>query len=183
VLLHCVAAGLVSAGEKAFLSNMKSIRLSEFDYSAPNMGYFVTLRQKVGLSKAVSGELFAMLLQVVSNSPYVCDALVVMPDHVHTLVHADAAGGHALSELVCTLKSKSVYLLKQKRLIQSSFWQRGYHEHVLRGAEDFEEKLNYIVNNPFRAGLVEVDEAYRHLYVAALEQGRHKAAPYAMEDS
>ena len=161
---------------------MKSIRLSGFDYSAANRAYFVTARYKLSLLETVCGQLYMVLLRLVEDSNYTCDALVVMPNHVHLLVHACDANNQRLSELICVLKSKSVYLLKKKGLVQESFWRRGYYEHVIRGREDFEEKLRYIVNNPVKAGLAEGDEPYGYLYVAALEPGRHKAAPYATEE-
>lgn len=160
---------------------MKSIRLSGFDYSAANRAYFVTAKYKLTLLETVRGELCRVLFRLVRDSSYTCDALVVMPDHVHLLVHASDANNQRLSELICVLKSKSVYLIKKSGIIQESFWRRGYYEHVIRGREDFEEKLRYIVNNPIKAGLVEGNEPCRYLYVAALNVGRHKAAPYAEE--
>ncbi|MDH3892573.1 MAG: transposase [candidate division Zixibacteria bacterium] len=162
---------------------MKSVRLSGFDYRAANQAYFVTAKFKLPLQETVCSKLFEALLQLIGDSEYTCDALVVMPDHIHVLVRAGDSDRTALSDLVCILKSKSVYLLKQENLITESFWQRGYHEHVIRGPVDLKEKLTYIVNNPIRASLVEVEETYRYLYVAALEKGRRKAAPYAMEET
>ena len=36
----------------------------------------------------------------------------------------------------------------------SPIWQRGFFDHVLRNDESYEDKWNYVRENPVRAGLV-----------------------------
>ncbi|MCA1659416.1 MAG: transposase [Verrucomicrobiaceae bacterium] len=77
---------------------------------------------------------------------------VIMPDHVHLFV-AMPAIGITLSEWVHTLRT---VLGKQLlRLgVQKPHWQEGFFDHVLRSAESYAQKWEYVRMNPVRAGLV-----------------------------
>ena len=44
-------------------------------------------------------------------------------------------------------------------------WQEESFDHVLRSQESFEEKLEYVRQNPVRRGLVSRPEEYRWLWV------------------
>jgi REP element-mobilizing transposase RayT len=81
---------------------------------------------------------------------------VIMPDHVHLFV-AMPATGMTLSEWVHTLRT---VLGKQLlRLgIQKPHWQEGFFDHVLRNAESYSQKWEYVRMNPVRAGLVDNPE-------------------------
>ncbi len=81
------------------------------------------------------------------------DCVIVMPDHVHLIVtpyeHA------SLSMVMQRIKSASAYrvnrLLARKRLL----WQRESFDRIVRSEENLDQKREYILNNPVRAGLVE----------------------------
>jgi hypothetical protein len=45
--------------------------------------------------------------------------------------------------------------------MQTSLWQRGYYDHVLRQDEDLHRVAAYIVANPVRAGICPDALAYR----------------------
>ncbi len=57
-------------------------------------------------------------------------------------------------------KSWLMWLLKQKDDIL--FWQPGNHPEEIRTREFFQQKLDYIHNNPVRAGWVDKAEDYRY---------------------
>ena len=78
---------------------------------------------------------------------------VLMPDHLHLFV-AIAPGGMEISKWVQILK---VTMAKALRLRGHTgpYWQKGFFDHVLRSAESYRLKWEYVRNNPVRAGLVE----------------------------
>ena len=41
-------------------------------------------------------------------------------------------------------------------------WQPEYFDHVLRSSESYEEKWEYVCNNPIRAGLAESVDEWKH---------------------
>lgn len=53
-----------------------------------------------------------------------------------------------------------LWLLRQNGEIQ--FWQPGNHPEEIRSADFFRQKLNYIHQNPVRAGIVVKEEEYRY---------------------
>jgi putative transposase len=74
---------------------------------------------------------------------------VLMPDHLHLFVKGDA--NFMLSR----------WMGGQKRAIavelgcrSRELWQPGFFDHVLRSDESYDEKWNYVRENPVRAGLV-----------------------------
>jgi len=72
-------------------------------------------------------------------------AYVVMPDHVHWLLHLR---GH-LPEAV------RLYKAKVSVCIGRPIWQKGFHDHAVREEENLRQAARYLVANPLRAGLVE----------------------------
>jgi len=87
---------------------------------------------------------------------------VIMPDHVHLFVRFGRDSELTLGEWIKGLKrgldgalakrGASVSVIPGQRL--RSFWQPGFHDHVLRNDESYSEKWNYVCENPVRAGLV-----------------------------
>jgi putative transposase len=81
---------------------------------------------------------------------------VIMPDHVHLFV-AIPATGITLSEWIHALRT--VIGKQLLRLgIQKPHWQEGFFDHVLRSAESYSQKWDYVRMNPVRAGLCAIPE-------------------------
>jgi putative transposase len=75
---------------------------------------------------------------------------VIMPDHVHFFVCGDHE--FVLSEWIKGLKRCVSNALRN----DAFRWQPGFFDHLLRNEESYDEKWNYVCQNPVRAGLVEV---------------------------
>jgi putative transposase len=78
---------------------------------------------------------------------------VSMPDHLHAFVALD----HERLNLASWMKSLKNALSKtlRGRKISSPHWQKTFFDHILRSAESYSEKWDYVCNNPVRAGLVD----------------------------
>ena len=81
-------------------------------------------------------------------------AFCLMPDHLHWLFRL--GHGSDLSTLVGRLKGRS------SRHVPLLRWQRGFHDHAVRGDEDLRRLARYIITNPVRAGLVDRVGDYPH---------------------
>jgi REP element-mobilizing transposase RayT len=76
---------------------------------------------------------------------------VLMPDHIHLFV-AFPMTDLTLSEWIGSLKT--VLGKELLRLgVQKPHWQEGFFDHVLRSAESYGQKWEYVRMNPVRAGL------------------------------
>jgi REP element-mobilizing transposase RayT len=84
-------------------------------------------------------------------SKYRMYAWCVMPNHVHALFRIHDT--HSLAEILHAWKSFSAS--RANRLLRRSgeFWQREYYDHLVRSEKEFYRIVNYIAENPNRAGL------------------------------
>ncbi|MEI6108082.1 MAG: IS200/IS605 family transposase [Opitutae bacterium] len=78
-----------------------------------------------------------------------------MPDHLHALLAVP--NGESLPDVVRLWKG-----YQSKRL--SINWQAGFFDHRLRSDESEEEKTNYILLNPVRAGLAAKAEDWSYVW-------------------
>ena len=89
-----------------------------------------------------------------------------MPDHVHLicLPLRDSEGEISIPEITRTIKSESAHRINKAMGRTGRVWQDESFDHVLRGCECLREKVQYILENPVRAGLVLQTEDYRWLW-------------------
>ena len=84
-------------------------------------------------------------------------AYCFMPDHLHLLV-TGATENADVRRFIRLAKQLSGYEFHQHR--QTSLWQPSYFDRALRGEDDTEAVVAYIVANPVRAQLVERADDY-----------------------
>ncbi|MEY2492533.1 MAG: REP-associated tyrosine transposase [Verrucomicrobiota bacterium] len=72
-----------------------------------------------------------------------------MPDHLHLLIGID--GKTPLSNVIRDFKR----IMTRNTGVK---WQHNYFDHRVRRDENLPEKADYILNNPVRAGLIDVAE-------------------------
>ncbi len=79
---------------------------------------------------------------------------VVMPDHVHFFC-ASEADGTSLSMFVGKWKEWTAKYGARRLGLASRLWLTRFFDHVLRTAESYSAKWEYVRENPVRAGLVQ----------------------------
>jgi putative transposase len=92
--------------------------------------------------------------------PFVIDAVVVLPDHLHllmTLPDGDADFSNRLSlikrRFTDAVTRAGVRVLRHRNG-ERALWQRRFWEHTIRGESDFERHVDYIHFNPVKHALV-----------------------------
>jgi REP element-mobilizing transposase RayT len=156
------------------MNDRRPLRLRGYNYGSPG-GYFVTICTKdrvevfgtiVNDSVQLS-ELGDIVRRVWNALPahypdLVCDALVIMPNHVHAIVMLSTegtedgklvpgreAGGVSLPEIIRAFKAFSARRVNDARGIPgAALWQRGYHDRIIRGDAELSEMRQYIAENP-----------------------------------
>ena len=96
------------------------------------------------------------LLHYRLESKYLLHEFVVMPNHIHLLLTPT----EPLARAIQFIKGGFSYLVKKELEISMEIWERGYVEHRIRDARDYEHHVEYIRQNPVRAGLAEAPEKY-----------------------
>ena len=96
------------------------------------------------------------LLSLEKRYPFVTiNKYAIMPDHIHViLLFNDQAAGASprptLMDVICAFKSLTTGECKRNGLLQERLFQTSFHEHIIRGREDYEEIADYIQKNPIR---------------------------------
>jgi putative transposase len=160
----------------------KSIRYSGYDYSSCG-SYFVTIATHQ--HKRIFGEIFDEKMQLNyfgriayeqwfktaqlrSEVTLIEDEFVVMPNHVHGIIHidpGDVVGAqrrcaptvdhkinvvpHSLGSIVRAYKSAVTYAIHSKsNSPHQLIWQRNYYEHIISNERDYQNISEYIAFNP-----------------------------------
>jgi thiamine-phosphate pyrophosphorylase len=127
--------------------------------------YFVTFRVLEGELQAADRKIVLDHVRHGAGKFYGLAAAVVMPDHVHLLLQPRRA--FELSRVMKGLKGVSARLVNDRRGNHGNLWQDESWDRIVRDQAEFEEKLEYMLNNPVKKGLVEDPWTYDAWYYNA----------------
>jgi len=102
------------------------------------------------------------------------NAFVVMPDHLHLLL---VPGETSLSDIMRSLKSFSAKQIIEAVGGQGPIWQSRFHDRAIRCEDQFSTAIEYIHQNPVRAGLSPNAEEYRYSSASAYAGLEQNGAP------
>jgi putative transposase len=113
--------------------------------------------------------------EVMRQSPFALDAIVVLPDHLHT-IWTLPIDDHKFSTRWRGIKSRFTRLLVREGVPlqrdsrgEYNLWQRRFWEHMVRDEADFARPVDYIHYNPAKHGLVRDPKPWRwssvHRYI------------------
>jgi REP element-mobilizing transposase RayT len=89
---------------------------------------------------------------------YQLHAWVVMPNHVHAIIQPHIA----MPTIMRWLKGRTSRVANQLLgRTGTPFWQDESFDHWIRSAEELQYLIEYVENNPLKAGLVEAKEQWR----------------------
>ena len=93
-----------------------------------------------------------------------------MPDHVHLMFTPlyDGDSLYSVAEIMQGIKSASAHSINRLLSRSGQVWQRESFDRVLRREESISAKVEYMIQNPVRAGLVQTATEYRWLWVSDL---------------
>jgi len=95
-------------------------------------------------------------------------ACVVMETHVHFILQPleEASGSfYSLAQIMHSIKSYSANKIQRLCSKKGQVWLNENYDRIVRDDKEYLEKLNYIVNNPLKAGVVDNPEDYKWLYI------------------
>ncbi|MFU8894104.1 MAG: vitamin B12 dependent-methionine synthase activation domain-containing protein [Luteolibacter sp.] len=84
---------------------------------------------------------------------YDLGAWCVMPNHVHLLI--TPREGHALSDILHSIKRHSAREANKLLGREGDFWQKESCDHIIRDADDYWNQRDYVLRNPQSAKLVD----------------------------
>ena len=141
----------------------RPVRIRGFDYLGPYR-YFLTFctyaRRDTFRDADIAPGVATQLRLTARELGFAILAYCLMPDHVHLLVEGTTDDAD-LRRFVKRLKQRTGQAYARRTA--SPLWQEGYFDRVLRAEEDSLAIARYIVENPVRAGLVQVASDYPYL--------------------
>jgi putative transposase len=131
-----------------------SLRLKGFDY-ASNRSNFVSIitanRQPFFKDERITKASIGILLNLREKYHFNLYSFCFMPDHFHALIGIGESQ-MTLGKICGELKSLSTK--EFWRFYDGKLWQRQFFDHVIRNEMDFLETIEYIRQNPVKAGLI-----------------------------
>ncbi|WP_250458900.1 REP-associated tyrosine transposase [Microbulbifer litoralis] len=128
----------------------------------PGACYFftvVTERRKPLLIDHI-GRLRKAFRQILTKHPFEVQAIVILPDHLHTiwkLPEEDedySSRWKKIKRIFSTGFPSRAHTDSQKNKREKGTWQRRFWEHLIRSEEDWTNHLDYIHYNPVKHGYV-----------------------------
>ena len=113
--------------------------------------YYITFRTRRGALSDKEQGLLKGLIIAGHKKYYQLVACIVMPDHVHMVLCPN--DGVELSRVLKGIKGKSARAINRERGSSGTIWQSESFDRIIRDDSELLEKLNYILDNPVRAGL------------------------------
>jgi putative transposase len=128
--------------------------------------FFATTKASMG-RRLLQSDRNAMLLADVLRSnvaagKFELHEFVIMPDHLHLLMTLPV--GTTIEKAMQLIKGGFSYRLRKELGYQGEVWQRGFSEIRIADAKSFMQHREYIIQNPVKAGLVEIAEQYPYSY-------------------
>ncbi len=113
------------------------------------------------------GNMISGAFHCYSGKLYELHCFCVMPNHVHVLLKPlpDAAGQFThLSRIVQLLKSYTARQINQLLAREGQVWQSEYFDRFIRNSKDYYNTVQYILDNPRKAGLCVPNEKWPYVY-------------------
>jgi putative transposase len=131
-------------------------------HALPPGTYFVTSRtwesRPLFRKKPLAQIFMATLFHYREEGAYRLHAFVLMPDHLHVLL--TPGPDKALERVVQYIKGGSAHRIGKELSFTLPVWQRGFSDHRIRDAADYEGHLQYMDQNPVKRGLVASPREY-----------------------
>jgi putative transposase len=99
------------------------------------------------------------LLHYRDTGAYQLHSFVLMPDHFHLIL--TLASETTLERAVQFIKGGSARQIRDRLIFRFPVWQRGFSDHRIRDAADYDRHARYLENNPVRKHLVLMPAEYR----------------------
>ena len=108
-----------------------------------------------------------------NSSRLLLHQFVIMRDHLHAIL--TPASEISVEKAMQFIKGGFSYRAKRELRFNSEIWQPGFTQHRIKDSDDYHRDVEYIWNNPVKAGLVLAPEEFP--YSSARLRDRVDPAP------
>ncbi len=130
-------------------------RLSEVYATYATPLYFITFNtqdRRPILANPEVHKAFVAAANTANSQGATVGRYVIMPDHIHLFIRI---GANAKLGLSITCLKRNITKCIHESIPNLHVWQDGFFDHLIRNAESYAEKWEYVYQNPVRADLVD----------------------------
>jgi putative transposase len=142
-------------------------------FEDPGSLYFITFSTAAELELSDSAkDIVFNSIKYHSGKKYNLHACVVMRTHVHLIfqpMEESKNGLYSLAQIMHSIKSYSSNKVNEVMSRKGSVWLDENYDRIIRDDEDYIEKMNYVIYNPVKAGIVNTPEKYEWLCYQIME--------------
>lgn len=124
--------------------------------------YFVTTqtweRRELFRTEELAQLLIDTIVDYRDRGKFHSHEFVIMPNHLHLLI---TPSGIALERAVQFIKGGFSHAVAETGRKSLEIWQKGFTDHRVRDAEDYQRHREYLYENPVHAGLCSNSSEYR----------------------
>ena len=143
----------------------KNIRYEKREWYKTATRFFITIttfkRAKYFSDPATVSAVLERFYSAATKTGFNIKLACFMPDHLHALI-VRVDGDTHLSDFVADFKQRTAYEFAKAK--HRKLWQKKYYDRILRDNEPDLDVINYMLENPRAAGLVELSSDYPHFY-------------------
>ena len=125
--------------------------------------YFLTFRSAVGELPPAARRVVLDALRHDEGKRYELVAAVVMPDHVHCIMHPlprQPDVWYDLSEIMRLIKGVSAHKINKLLGTRGRVWQDETWDRIIRNQKEYQTQLSYLVHNPVKQEVARKPEEY-----------------------
>jgi putative transposase len=115
-------------------------------------------RRRLFQSEPMAKLFLQVLFHYRRERKFLLHEFVLMQDHFHLLITPDST--LSLERAVQFVKGGYSFRASKELGFNGEIWQRGFADHLIRDAQDFQKHRSYIRDNPVVRGLVNRAEEY-----------------------
>ena len=112
-------------------------------------------------------EILRNTMHYYNGKTYDLYAFCIMSNHVHLVVRAlkkEDEPNYEVDQIVQSIKKYSSKQINEFRGRTGQIWDNFYFDRIIRDEENFYDVMNYVLNNPVKAGLVDSAGKWRDSY-------------------
>ncbi len=126
----------------------------------------------IDLSEKKNGKIVADAFRYYNNKLYKLCAYCIMPNHVHLLIQPSSEEEIQqvkISDIIKRIKSFTAKEINKLNNRTGALWRADYFDRQIRNDRDYCYTVEYILNNPVKAGLVERQSDWAFSFYRSLE--------------
>ncbi|MCC5946489.1 MAG: transposase [Bernardetiaceae bacterium] len=110
-------------------------------------------------------QIVAAKLHEFDKKDYDLMAYCIMSNHVHLLFDTANYPNTSISNTMNYIKGNTAYECNKMLNRQGSFWQKESYDHFVRDNQELERIIDYIIQNPVKAGLIKYWKEWKFTYL------------------